>query len=94
MIEEKNNKSSCQYCFLPYEDCTCCKYCSYPKGTCDCHLEGDDPCTKLHPSDTYKMFFLHPKTCCAWAGIETFEDVDAYVMKMYLKEAWPERLKK
>ena len=82
----------CQYCFLPYESCTCCKYCSCPKGTCECHLEKD-PCTMLHPSDVYKVFPKNRTIYYDLMGIKTLEDVDDFVMKTYSKEVWPERLK-
>jgi hypothetical protein len=85
--------SKCQYCFLDYEECTCCKYCRFPMGTCECHLEGEYPCTKLHPSDVYKAFFINPRMCF-WFGKETIEDIDKAVMNAYNANVWPERLKK
>ena len=86
------DSNKCQYCFVDYEQCTCCEYCSCPHGTCACHLEGEHPCTKLHPSDSYKAFFnKHP--ICGVMGYFTIEDIDNHVMKSYVKECWPERLK-
>lgn len=84
--------SKCQYCFLPYDDCTCCKYCGFVKGTCECHREGDYPSTKLHPTDCYKMFYKR-KDFCLDFGFASLEQVDEYVMRMYSKETWPDRLK-
>lgn len=86
------NLSKCQYCFLDYNNCTCCKYCCFPKGTCDCYLEGEFPCTKLHPSDSYKAFYQNPEMCAIFAKY-TIEDIDQHVMKAYIKDVWPERLK-
>ncbi len=85
--------ANCQYCFFTYESCTCCKYCSFPKNTCDCHLEGENPCTKLHPSDIYKTFLTKPDLCEGFMGIKTIEDCDKFIMSMYSKDCWPERLK-
>jgi hypothetical protein len=89
-----DDPSKCQYCFVHYNECTCCQYCSFPKGTCDCHLEGEWPCTKFHPADTYKYFNKDLETCYAFVGIESLEDCDKYIMKMFTKDVWPERLKK
>ena len=82
----------CQYCFEKYDACTCCKYCGFIAGTCQCHLEGDFPCTKFHPSDSYKMFHRDAHACREWIGAQTLEDMDAYVMRMYTKDVWPQRL--
>ena len=82
----------CQYCFNKYEFCTCCKYCSFPKDTCECHLEGEYPCTKLHPSDVYRAFCFNPNLCEDF-GYYTLEDIDNHVKKSYISEVWPERLK-
>jgi hypothetical protein len=86
--------SKCQYCFLHYDQCTCCKYCSLLKGTCDCHLEGENPCTKLHPSDAYKALYKNPNICEDMMGYRTLEDIDNHIMHSFIKEVWPERLKK
>ena len=85
--------SKCQYCFLSYEECTCCKYCSGPKGTCECHLEGDYPCTKFHPSEAYKKFYKDPEFCKIF-DLYTLDDIDHHIKKMYRENFWPERLKK
>lgn len=84
--------SKCQYCFLDYNDCTCCKYCSLLQGTCDCHLEGEWPCTKLHPSDSYKALYQNPEMC-NYFGYYSLDDIDKYIMSFFLEECWPERLK-
>lgn len=84
---------NCQYCFLPYDDCTCCKFCGFLKGSCHCSDEGHDPCTKFHPSDAYKSFAMHSKFCEMF-GMTDLSQVDKYVMSMYTKDVWPERLKK
>jgi len=84
---------NCQYCFLHYDSCTCCQYCSFPKGTCDCDSEGEFPCTKLHPANIYKTFHSN-RPLCNVMNIHTLEDADKFVMKMYTKDTWPERLKK
>lgn len=85
--------SKCQYCFLDYDSCTCCKYCGYPHG-CDCHLEGEFPCTKMHPSDIYKVFHSDSNLCFYWMNFRNIEDIDSHVMEVFNKECWPERLKK
>ena len=78
---------------MKYDSCTCCKYCSMPKNTCECHLEGEDPCTKMHPSDAYKTFYTNPNECQLF-GMFTLADIDNHVKKMYEKDVWPERLKR
>lgn len=85
--------SNCQYCFLNYDNCTCCIYCSYPQGNCDCHLEGDHPCIKMHPSDVYNTLFKNAELFLGWMGIRTLEDCDNFIMRMYSEDSWPERLK-
>lgn len=89
----RENFDSCQYCFLHYDTCTCCKYCSFPNGTCFCHLEGENPCTKFHPSDVYKM--LGSKNCVftTLIPLTSLHAADEFIMRMFVEEVWPERLK-
>lgn len=86
-------KGHCQYCFVKYDECTCCEYCGFIKGTCQCHLEGEWPCTKLHPSDSYRMLHKNPDRCLMLIGAESLTDIDNYIMQIYTKDVWPERLK-
>lgn len=83
----------CEYCFLPYENCTCCIYCGFVKGTCECHLEGEYPCTKFHPSDMYKSFHTNKEMSEA-CGFYSLNQIDNAVMSIYIESVWPERLKK
>jgi hypothetical protein len=85
--------SNCQYCFRDYKECSCCKYCGYIKGTCVCHLEGEYPCTKFHPTDIYRQLNDNPDVCAVWMDMHTLEDADKFIMKMYTEDCWPERLK-
>ncbi len=84
--------SKCQYCYLKYEECTCCRYCGFLANTCQCHLEGDYPCIKYHPTNMYKSFYTNP-TICEMFGIYTIEDIDRAVMRLCNKDVWPERLR-
>lgn len=94
-----NDYTKCQYCFFDYDQCTCCKYCSELKGKCDCHTKKDPP-TILHPSDTYKVISptggkgIFALAGAEIAGIRSGEDADKFVMTTFVKESWPERLKR
>jgi len=92
----ENDYSKCQYCFNDYDQCTCCKFCSVPLGKCECPIENG--VLILHPSNIYKALFSKDKSrvCIAFAeciGLFSGEEVDRYIMDMYTKEVWPERLK-
>jgi hypothetical protein len=55
---------------------------------CDCHNQP----TVLDPIDAYMTFLKNPDLCL-FVGIKSIEDVEKYVMRMYLKEFWPQYLR-
>lgn len=62
-------------------------------SSCACDKGNlDDGPTILDPQDIYTMFEKYPGHCRC-VGIYTLEDADRFVMRMFIPESWPDRLK-